>query len=81
MTDATGHMDRPGASPASSSLYVSGIPLNVYINYNPQSGRVEIVKPMPAGTPDELINDFPDAASARAWANEDFTSGRLPAAV
>ena len=49
MTDATGHMDRPGASPASSSLYVSGIPLNVYINYNPQSGRVEVASQIRTG--------------------------------
>jgi hypothetical protein len=52
-----------------------------FINYNPHSGRVEIVKPMPVGTPDELIKDFADAVSARAWVSEEFNSGRLPAAV
>jgi hypothetical protein len=47
MTDATGHMNRPGAGPSSYSLSLNGIPINHYINHNPQTGRVEIVKPMP----------------------------------
>jgi len=47
MTDTTGHMNRPGAGPSSYSLSLNGIPINHYINHNPQTGRVEIVKPMP----------------------------------
>jgi len=79
MTDATGHMNRPGAGPTSSMLYIEGIPLNVYlINPNPRTGRVEIVKPMPAGQLDELVKDFPDLSSARAWLDSEFRAGRLP---
>jgi hypothetical protein len=35
MTDATGHMNRPGAGPSSYSLSLNGIPINHYINHNP----------------------------------------------
>jgi len=78
MTDATGHMNRPGAGPMSSSLHFQGIPLNVYINQNPQTGRMEIVKPAPPGQPDELVMDFPDTNAARAWVEAEFNAGRLP---
>lgn len=81
MTDATGHMNRPGAGPASTSLSFNGIPLNVYINYNPQTGRVEIAKPMPPGELDEMVKDFTDDASARQWAREEFEAGRLPSRI
>ena len=66
MTDATGHMNRPGAGPSSYSLSLNGIPINHYINNNPQTGRVEIVKPMPPGVDDWLVKDFADEGSARA---------------
>jgi hypothetical protein len=78
MTDATGHMNRPGAGPMSSNMSIDGIPLNRYINHNPVMGRVEIAKPMPPGTPDELENDFPDEASAWAWAETEHRAGRIP---
>jgi len=77
MTDATGHMNRPGAGPSSSSMYIGGIPLNHYINHNPETGRVEIAKPMLNGVLDELVKDFPDEASAWAWAEAEFQAGRL----
>lgn len=78
MTDATGHMNRPGAGPFSSNMSIDGIPLNRYINRNPSTGRVEIVKPMPPGTLDELVMDFPDEVSAWAWAKAEYSAGRLP---
>lgn len=78
MTDPTGHMNRPGAGPFSSSMHINGIPLNCYINDNQETGRVEIAKSMPPGTPDELVKDFPDRASAWAWAQAEFYAGRLP---
>jgi hypothetical protein len=78
MTDATGHMNRPGAGPFSSMMSINGIPLNVYINDNPQSGRVEIAKPAPPGELDELVKDFFDRPSAWAWAQAEFNAGRLP---
>jgi hypothetical protein len=60
-------------------LYLEGIPLNVYIiNPNPNTGRVEIVKPTPPGQVDELLIDFPNVASARAWAETELHAGRLP---
>jgi len=78
MTDATGHMNRPGAGPYSSNMSINGIPLNVYINHNPVTGRVEIAKPMPPGIEDECVRDFPDADAAWAWAKAEFEAGRLP---
>jgi hypothetical protein len=78
MTDATGHMNRPGAGPLSSNMSIGGIPINRYINRNPSTGRVEIVRPMPPGTPDELVKDFPNEASAWAWAEAEHGAGRLP---
>jgi hypothetical protein len=33
---------------------------------------------MPPGSPDELVKDFPDEVSARAWAEAEFDAGRLP---
>jgi hypothetical protein len=77
MTDATGHMNRPGAGPSSSNMHINGILLNHYINDNPVTGRVEIVRPMPAGTLDELVKDFSDRASAWAWAETEFCAGKL----
>ncbi len=77
MTDATGHMNRPGAGPLSSSIYIGGIPTNQYINHNPKTHRVEIAKAMPPGIEDKLVKDFPDAASAWAWAEVEFQAGRL----
>jgi len=77
MTDATGHMNRPGAGPSSYSLSLNGIPINHYINHNPQTGRVEIVKPMPPGVDDLLVKDFPDEGSARVWATIELNAGRL----
>jgi hypothetical protein len=58
-------------------MFIGGIPINHYINHNPETGRVEIVKPMPAGTLDELVKDFPDETSAWAWAESEFRAGRL----
>ena len=53
MSDATGHMDRPGAGPFSSMMSIGGVPINHYIHDNPTTGMVEIVRPMPPGLPDQ----------------------------
>jgi hypothetical protein len=67
MSDATGHMDRPGAGPLSSStMAIGGIPINHYIHDNPITGRVEIVRPMPPGVPDQVVKEFPNRTVA--WA-------------
>jgi hypothetical protein len=78
MTDATGHMNRPGAGPFSVNMSIGGIPLNRYLNHNPTTGRVEIVKAMPPGTPDELVKDFSSEAAAWAWAESEHRAGRMP---
>lgn len=78
MTDATGHMNRPGVGPLSSNMSIDGILLNVYINDNPQTGKVEIAKPAPPGQLDELVQEFSDRHSAWAWAESEFRAGRLP---
>jgi hypothetical protein len=77
MTDATGHKNRPGAGPFSSDMFIDGIPLNLYINDNPKTGKVEVAKPMPPGTDDVVVKDFPDRPSAWAWAEAEFHAGRL----
>jgi len=77
MTDATGHMNRPGAGPLSSNMSIGGIPINHYMHHNPQTGRVEIVKPMPPRQADQLVKDFPSEPSAWAWAEAEFRAGRL----
>jgi hypothetical protein len=59
-------------------MSIDGIPLNRYINHNTQTGRVEIVKPMPHDVLDELVKDFPSEAIAWEWAKAEFLAGRLP---
>jgi len=77
MADSTGHMDRPGAGPSSAMMYINSIPTNHYINHNPQSGRVEIARPMPPGTPDELVMDFATTEEAWAWASAKWGEGQF----
>jgi hypothetical protein len=78
MTDSAGRKDRPGAGSHCEELFADGVPLNCYLNYNPQSGRVEIARIMPAGVQDEVVNDFPDEDSAREWIRHEARAGRLP---
>lgn len=78
MSDATGHKNRPGAGPFSTDMLIDGIPLNVYINDNPQTGRVEVVQPMPKGQDDKVVKEFHDRPSAWEWAKQEFLAGRLP---
>ena len=78
MTDAAGQKDRPGAGSHSLEMTVEGIPLNCYLNHHPKSGRVEIVRIMPQGVPDEVVKSFPDEDSAWAWVRNEFRLRRLP---
>lgn len=78
MTDATGRKDRPGAGSHCEEMLIDGIPLKCYLNFNPESGRVEIVRIMPNGVSDQLVNDFPDEESAWAWTRAEFRDQRLP---
>jgi hypothetical protein len=78
MTDAAGGKDRPGAGRHCEDLFADGAPLNCYLNYNPQSGRVEIARIMPPGVQDELVRDFPNEDSARDWIRHEVRAGRMP---
>ena len=78
MTDAAGRKDKPGAGPHCEEMFSEGVPLNCYLNYNPRSERVEIVRIMPPGIQDELVNDFPDEESAWAWTRAEVRARRLP---
>ena len=77
MADATGHMDRPGAGPFSTNEVVDGIPTNHYTHENPETGRIEVVRGNPPGTPDTVVKEFGDRYSARLWIREEFLAGRL----
>jgi hypothetical protein len=81
MTDATGQKDMPGAGSYSLEMSVEGIPINCYLNNHPNTGRVQIVKMMPRGVPDQLVKDFPDEASAWAWVTAEYRARRLPFAA
>ncbi len=78
MTDAAGGKDRPGAGPHCEELFADGVALNCYLNYNSQTGRVEIVRTMPPGVEDELVNEFPDEDAAREWIRHEVRANRMP---
>jgi hypothetical protein len=78
MTDAAGQKDRPGAGSYSLEMIVEGNPINCYLNYNAQMKRVEVVKIMPRGVPDQVAKDFDDEDAAWAWARNEFRLRRLP---
>jgi hypothetical protein len=78
MTDSAGGRNRPGAGPHCEELFADGVALNCYLNYNPKSERVEIVRKMPAGAQDELVKDFADEDSAREWIRHEVRANRLP---
>ena len=77
MSDATGHMDRPGAGPFSTNEYVDGISPNHYTNENPKTGLIEVVRGNPPGVPDTVVKEFPDRMAARLWIREEWLAGRL----
>jgi hypothetical protein len=78
MTDAAGGKDRPGAGPHCEELFADGVPLKCYLNFNPQSERVEIVRIMPSGVEDEMVNDVSDEDAARDWIRHEVRANRLP---
>jgi hypothetical protein len=77
MTDATGHMDRPGAGPLSTNEFVDGIPTNHYTHENPETGRIEVVKANASGVLDTVVKEFDDRGAARLWIREEFLAGGL----
>ena len=76
MSDATGHMDRPGAGPQSTNEFVNGIPTNHYTHENPETGKIEVVRINPPGTPDTVVRKFSDRSTARQWLAEEWLNGR-----
>jgi hypothetical protein len=66
MTDATGHMDRPGAGPDSTNEFVDGIPSNHYTHQNRETGKIEVVKVNPPGVPDTVVKEFDESRSCSA---------------
>jgi anaerobic selenocysteine-containing dehydrogenase len=77
MSDATGHMDRPGAGPLSVNEYVGGIPTNHYTHPNPETGKIEVVRANPPGMPDTVVKEFSNRPAARLWIAEEWLNGRL----
>jgi len=58
-------------------MAIGGIPINHYIHDNPNTGLVEIVRPKPAGVPDEVVREFSNRTDAWAWAETEWRAGRL----
>ncbi len=77
MSDATGHMDRPGAGPFSTNEFVGSIATNHYTHENPGTGMIEVVKANPPNVPDTVVKEFSDRLSARFWIKNEFLAGRL----
>jgi hypothetical protein len=77
MSDATGHIDRPGAGPLSINEFVNGIPTNHYTHENPETGLIELVRSNPPSTPDTVVKQLGDRAAARIWLRDEWIAGRL----
>jgi hypothetical protein len=77
MADATGHMDRPGAGPDSVNISIEGLLTGYYSHPNKQTGKVELVKANPPGTPDEVIEEFEDYISLNTWFLEKWREGKV----
>ena len=73
MTDATGHRDRPGVGAMNSTgITMNGTPTSHYQFQNPQTGKFEVVKVMPAGTPDEVVREFDSFLELQNWVNDEW---------
>lgn len=77
MEDLRKQTVRYGLEPRSSRLDVYGISINLYTQSNHQTGRVELLRPMPRGVEDVLIKDFANTALLREWVATECASGRL----
>ena len=77
MTDATGHMDRPGSGTVFDERVCRRSPTNHYTHENPKTRRIEVVKSNPPGVPDLVVKEFDDRGAARLWIRVEFLAGRL----
>lgn len=66
MTDATGHMDWPGAGPDTKQIYMNGVPTDYYTHSNPKTGQVDLIKIDRTGK-DTFVRDFPNEITAHEW--------------
>ena len=77
MTDATGHMDRPGAGPFSTNEFVDGIPTNHYTHETRRPGESKSSERMLPAFLISVVKEFDDRGAARLWIREEFLAGRL----
>jgi hypothetical protein len=64
-------MDRPGAGPLNSiNIAMGGIPTSHYQHHNPETGKFEVVKGMPAGTPDLVVKEFDSLFDLQGWVSD-----------
>jgi hypothetical protein len=78
MSDATGHMDWPGAGPFSLQEYVDGLPVPYYTHEDSVTGHIQLIKINPSPTRDTLVKEFVDRASAHSWLEAELRSGHQP---
>jgi hypothetical protein len=70
MSDLTGLWDRPEASPFNSApLVINHTYTDHYWHHNPDTQKFELVKRMPAGTPDLVIREFDNFFELWTWTN------------
>ena len=67
MSDATGHMDWPGAGPFCLQVYIQSLPAPYYTHPDDQTKRVLLIK-INQNAPDTLVRDFPSATDAHIMA-------------
>jgi hypothetical protein len=53
---------------------MGGVPTGHYQHLNPQSGRFEVVKSMPAGMPDRVVQEFGSISDLISWVNEQWNN-------
>jgi hypothetical protein len=56
---------------------MNGIPTNHYHHHNPETGRCEVVRAMPPGTRDVVVEEFTNFLELRNWVNDESNAGRL----
>jgi hypothetical protein len=76
MSDATGHMDWPGAGSYSVQRTVNGIHVPFY-THPKNGGGVQLIRINPPGTLDTLVKEFTDVTSAQYWLEIEWRAGRL----
>ena len=76
MTDATEHMDWPGAGPFTVQVRIGGLPVPYYTH--PDQGRTLLIKSNAVGVRDTLVREFADRFAAQEWIEREYRTGRRP---